>query len=168
MFQTFRAAAVAAGLAVVLSAPSLFLASCATSNVNNAQVAQAARDVAAIAGALEAELPALQQAGVPADTVAKVSTYVADLQTVSSALSTATTQAAAQPLVQRVESDVNAVLAAVNGLAIPGTPGAVLRAAAALLPVIEAAVNLVVAPAAAPATMTPDAARTVLNAAAHR
>jgi hypothetical protein len=68
--------------------------------------------------------------------------------------------------VQQVENDVNAIVKAAS--AIPGPPAQVtvaLTAAQVLLPVIEAAVNMVVpASAAAANAMTPDVARLVLKA----
>ncbi len=92
-----------------------------------------------------------------------VTTALSDMASAAQALGSADTTAAAQPLVQRIEADVNAVVAAVA--ALPGLPAGVstaITAAQVLLAVIEAGVNLVVSASAAPGTMTPAEARLIL------
>ena len=93
-----------------------------------------------------------------------VVTALSDLASAAQALASADTTAAAQPLVQRIEADVNAVVAAVAALPLPANVSTAITAAQVLLAVIEAGVNLVVSASAAPAAMTPEEARLVLAA----
>jgi hypothetical protein len=93
---------------------------------------------------------------------------LADLASAAQVLADADTIASAQPLVQRVEADVNAVVTAVGALPLPADAASALQAAQVLLVVIEAGVNLVVTARGARAAMTPDQARLVLAAAAMR
>jgi hypothetical protein len=91
---------------------------------------------------------------------------LADLASVAQALGDADTIASAQPLVQRVEADVNAVAAAVGALSLPPSAASAIQAAQVLLVVIEAGVNLSVTASGARGAMTPEQARLVLAAAA--
>jgi hypothetical protein len=52
--------------------------------------------------------------------------------------------ASAQQLVERIETDVKAVVAAVGALPLPAAAASAIQAAKVLLSVIEAGVNLVV------------------------
>lgn len=89
-----------------------------------------------------------------------------DLASAAQALADADTIATAQPLVHRIEADVNAVVAAVGAMSLPANVASAIRAAQVLLVVIEAGVNLVVMASGARETMTPEQARLVLAAAA--
>jgi len=91
-----------------------------------------------------------------------------DLASAAQVLADADTIASAQPLVQRVEADVNAVVTAVGALPLPANAASALQAAQVLLVVIEAGVNLAVTASGARAAMTPEQARLVLAAAAMR
>ena len=91
-----------------------------------------------------------------------------DLASAAQALADEDTIASAQPLVQRVEADVNAVVTAVGALPLPANAASALQAAQVLLVVIEAGVNLVVTASSTRAAMTPEQARLVLAAAAIR
>jgi hypothetical protein len=129
-------------------------------NVTPTQVVTtAATDVSTIATGLAGAFAGIS--GVPA----AVTTALTDLSNEASALETASTQAQQQTDVQQVETDVNAIVKAAS--AIPGLPANVtvaLTAAQVLLPVIEAAVNMVVTSAAPANAMTPDVARLILKA----
>jgi hypothetical protein len=95
-----------------------------------------------------------------------VAAVLADLASVAQALADADTIASAQPLVQRVETDVNALVAAVGALPLPANAALAIQAAQVLVVVIESAVNLVVTASIASGTITPEEARPVLAAAA--
>jgi hypothetical protein len=153
---------------ILLAAPlaaSLFLAGCA--GQTSAQVTAAvASDVHTLAAALSAELPAATSvANAPAAQVSALEADVADIEKLSGQITTTMTAAAAQPTVQSIETDVNGAVAAASD--IPGLPAQVtiaLQAAQALLPVIEAGVNLFVpAGGALHPAMAPDAALLVLK-----
>jgi len=75
----------------------------------------------------------------------------------------AATTATAQPVVSRVEADVNAVIAVLAGLPLPAPLPTVLEAASVLLPIIEAAVGMTTLVGITPATMTPRQARAALR-----
>jgi hypothetical protein len=149
-------------LALALCAPlALMPVGCAgVGTGTSVSVTSVATDVSTIANGLAGAFASIP--GVPS----AVSTALTDLSNAASAMATATTQSAQQTVVQQVETDVNAIVKAAS--AIPGLPAQVtvaLTAAQVLLPVIEAAVNLIVpASAAAANAMTPDVARLVLKA----
>ena len=128
--------------------PLLAIAGCAsTVPVTPASVAT---DVATIGTGL---LGALQNSGLTVP--AQATEAVADIIAVSDALEQGETMADAQPLVQRVESDLNTVVTSVG--ALPNLPAGVsgaLTAAEVLLPVVEAAVDLTVPASAIPGGMT--------------
>jgi hypothetical protein len=89
-----------------------------------------------------------------------------DLASAAQALADADTIESAQPLVQRIETDVNAMVTAVGALSLPANAASALQAAQVLLVVIEAGVNMVVTASGAREAMTPEQARLVLAAAA--
>jgi hypothetical protein len=95
-----------------------------------------------------------------------VAAVFTDLESAAQALANVDTIASAQSLVQRIETDVNAVVAATGALPLPATAASAIQAAQVLLAVIEAGVNLVVAASGAREAMTPEQARLVLAAAA--
>jgi hypothetical protein len=97
-----------------------------------------------------------------------VVTALTDLTSAAKALADADTIASAQPLAQRMEADVNAVVAAVGALPLPANMASAIQAAQVLLVVIEAGVNLAVTASGARGAMTPEQARLVLAAAAAR
>jgi hypothetical protein len=142
------------------------LTACAGQNA--AQVTQlAATDAQTLAAGLQAELPAIESVpGVSASTVSLVKVALSDLQTEAAALSTSLTTTEAQPVVQKIEADVNAVVQAASGL--PGIPPAVtsvLQAADVVLPIIEESVGLITNVVGSPA-MGPAQALVILHAAA--
>ncbi len=113
-----------------------------------AGLAGAFKDVSAVPGAVVAALT--------------------DLASAAEALADADTIAFAQPMVLRIEADMNALVAAVGALPLPANAASAIQAAQVLLTVIEAGVNLLVTASAAPGAMTPQQARLVLAAAAAR
>jgi hypothetical protein len=94
---------------------------------------------------------------VPAALISKVGVYIADVKSVATSLQTASASSATA-LVQQVETDVNAVVSALAGLPLPAPISTALQAASVLLPVIEAAVGLVVSQFTGTGTTTPAAA----------
>ncbi len=137
------------------------------------QISQAAQDVALLTGGIKAALPMIAQATkLDAATTAKVQAGLTDLQNLSNQLAAASTAAAAQGIVQQVETDVNSIvssLALVQNL--PPNVQQILQAAAVMLPTVEALLNMTVLPAptvtpptavAAAAPMTHDQAVQVL------
>lgn len=147
------------------------LAACAMINPNNTpqeNMVQVVADVTNIANAFARSLPQITALSLSANTKAMISADVSDLNAVAKALTSAATTTTAQPLVQKVENDVNAVMDAVA--ALPGLPLAlsgILQAATVLLPIIEASVGLAVPVATASRAkatgMTPDEARALLR-----
>ncbi|MGA9865253.1 MAG: hypothetical protein WBQ75_02310 [Acetobacteraceae bacterium] len=145
--------------AALLAATSL--AACATGTPTPAAVAS---DVNLIATAFAAMLPTLASIpGINASTTASVNQAIGDLQVAATAIVSAATTAAAQPVVSRVETDVNAVIAVLAGLPLPAPIPAVLEAASVLLPIIETAVGMTTLVGITPATMTPTQARAALR-----
>lgn len=132
-----------------------------------AQVTQTVvTDANAIATGLAAELPALAALpGANTVAIAKAEADVADIQKVSSTLSTSLTASQAQPVIQKIEADVNALVAVGATLPLPPQVATAFQAAEVLLPVLETSVNLVAPVGASPNAMTPEQALAVLNAA---
>ena len=144
------------------SANTLFVAAligCARSSDVPPTVATDAGLIASgLAGAFK-DIPAVPSAIVVA---------LDDLASAALALADADVIASAQPLVQRVEADVNAVVAAVGTLSLPANATSAIQAAQVLLAVIEAGVDLVVTASGARGTMASEPARLVLATAAVR
>ena len=111
------------------------------------------------------QLVSLNIPGVTPAIVATVSDAVAGAQSVAQALKGVLTQAAAQTLVKKLETYVNAVVTALAGLPLPGVLSTIVQAAAVLLPVIETTIGLFVA-SAPKGGMSAAEARVVLKAAA--
>jgi hypothetical protein len=149
------------------------LAACTAAQVNNALV-QAGTDAKLIGNGLLSVLPQLATvAGITPATLAAVQAAVTGIQTAATAIAAASSASAALPAVQSLEADFNAIIGALASVPlIPPPISTALQAASILLPIIEAAVGLVlpaqaVAPhamATAPASMnTPDSARLFLG-----
>lgn len=130
---------------------------------------QAAQDVSLIANGLSSALSGLGNVqGISASLVGTVGSYVAAIQKVASSVTAGMANATAASAVQQIETLLNSIVGALAGLALPSPFGPVLAAATVLLPIVEAAIGMVVAavhPAPAASAMTPDAARLVLQAA---
>ena len=141
--------------------PFLALAACAGQTA--AQIAQTAvTDAGLVANALSNVLPNLQ--GVPPDVSSLVATDAQKAVALAQSLVSTMTQASAQPIIQQIQTDANAVAAAVQPYVKPGSTAATILAdVQVLLPVLLLAVGL-----AAPAAATPGgdvaAARTRLAA----
>ena len=108
-------------------------------------------------------------AGIPAATAAKIAADLALAQSLLPSLSGivasfSTPTTALQTIVTAVNDILGLATTAPLAALIPANVETILQAAAALLPVVEAAAGLSSASATAP-TMTPDAARVVLKAA---
>lgn len=153
---------------MALLATSALLAAC-----NPGQVAQISSEVASdagiIASGLQGALAGLTTLGIAGLTPAKAQTVgdaIAGIKSIASALAGAATASAAQPMVQQLEADLNAIVAALAGLPLPPQIALPLQAATVLLPIIEAAVGMVIsnvsALRAAQPGMTADQARALL------
>jgi hypothetical protein len=156
------AGSIASALGMVLLVPVLLLAS--LSACSNTSVSAVANDVALIDSGLGTTLKALNVTLPP-----QATTALADITAAASAIGSADTTAAAQPIVQRVATDVLAVAQAVLPL-VPGGSAAyvAIEAAEVLVPAIETAVGLATNVGAAPGGMTPDQARLILRSAASK
>ena len=126
-----------------VSGAALLLAGCDLNGALSAAATDAQTIAAGLSGAM-ASLSSLNIPGLTPATVTKVQTAIAAIVTVSKSLSGATSTNSAQPLVQQLEGDVNAVVDALAGLSLPAEISLPLQAAAVLLPVIESAVGLAV------------------------
>lgn len=157
-----------------LAASTLALPGCTlTGNAPNTTVDSAislvANDAGLIANGLQGvltQLPALNISGLTPAILAEVGSDVADAKALAVALAGATSAAAAQPIVQKIETYVNTIVSTLAVLPLPPPISTALQAAAILLPVIEAAVGLIVGPQASRGGMAANEARLVLAAAA--
>jgi hypothetical protein len=150
--------------------PLAALAACAGQSADQT-IATVAADANTIAGGLQGVLAQLGPLNVPGLTPSVISTVgvaVSQIQTVAASISGVTSAAAAQPLVQKIETYLNTIVAALAGLPLPPPVSTALQAAAILLPIIEVAVGLVVQQAAkaAPGAISPDEARMILRGSA--
>lgn len=128
--------------------------------------ASVANDVSLIASGYRSVLPQIGTiAGITPAIVAKAGQAIADLQAAAAAFASADAAAVQKTLVQRIEADVNAVVAVLAGLPLPAPISTILQAALVLLPIIEASVGIVAPAAAAPGGMSPSQARLALAAA---
>ncbi len=148
-------------LAGAASLAATSLAACAVGTPTPTAVAS---DVNLIATAFAAMLPTLASIpGISAPTTTSVNQAIGDLQVAATAIVAAATIAAAQPVVSRVETDVNAVIVVLAGLPLPAPIPSVLEAASVLLPIIETAVGMTTLVGITPAAMTPTQARAALR-----
>lgn len=133
----------------------------------------AINDVEAIAVGFLGVLPQMGTIiGLSATVIAEIGAAVGNLQTLAAQIKLVTGTFAAQPIVQQVETEVNAVITMLAGLPLPPPVQIALQAASILLPLIESAVNLAVLPTvtarAERGRLTPEQARNVLRALARR
>lgn len=130
-------------------------------------VATASAYVNLIAAALPNTLKQLQALNVPwltGDKVTIANAAIAGFQSVATSLGQASTQAVAQPLIQKLELYLMAFLTALPVALLPPPFGTIVSAAIILLPVVYTMVNLAV-PTQLPAptiSLTTDQAATVL------
>jgi hypothetical protein len=147
---------------------------CTAAQVNSA-LSQVATDAQTLSAGLSGAMASLSTLNIPGLTptiIGRVQTAIASVVTVANALSGATSTNSAQPLVQQLEGDVNAVVDALAGLPLPAEIELPLQAAAVLLPVIETAVGLAISQVTASARLRATApmsaaqARAILTGAA--
>lgn len=139
----------------------------ACSTITDSGVGKIAQDVNILATGLNGVLTQLGNISILGLTPAIMSTVgsaIASIQALAVSISTATSTAAAQPLVQKIETYVNTVVSALAVLPLPPAIALALQAASILLPIIETAVGLLVT--AKPMlgnAMNPDEARIILR-----
>jgi hypothetical protein len=147
------------------AAAPLALAACsATSTTSGSTVAaQVVSDIGLIGSGLSGALPGLVSAGLPAANIASVTSLVNNIVQTAAGVSTSLSTTAAQPAINQIIGVVGQI-AAIAGPALPPPWGEALTAAEILLPVVAAAVGLVLPSAAAgAAAMSPDQARLILT-----
>jgi len=160
-------------LSLAVGGSALSMAACSTITAPFT-VSQVATDVATMADGFLAVLPVIGATmHLTPSVMATVSSAISDLQTLAHQIQTATDLTVTQPIIQQVEADVNTIVSALAGLPLlPPQITLALQSAVVLLPIIEAAVNLMV-PAkltarAANIPMTPEQARLNLQSLAHK
>lgn len=148
---------------VVLLATTAMSACAGTGGQTPAQIAQTAiTDAQLIANALSNVLPNLQ--GVSPAIASQVTMYAQQAVAAAQSLVATMTQAAAQPIIQQIQTDVTAVAATVQPYLKPGSTAAtILSDAQVLMPLLLLAVGLTMQ-AAAKAGANPDASRARLQA----
>jgi hypothetical protein len=154
----------------------LLLAACKNGNnpapLPNDKISVIAGDISDIAGALSSVFPSIEQAigNTNSAAIEKVQQAIADIQSIAAKIKAASDATAAQPFVQQVQADVNAVaevLAVIPG--IPQVVSVTLEAANALLPLLFSLVNAAQPPVPAAARrfttrgMSPEQARSTLK-----
>lgn len=149
------------------------LAACTLSPSIETVLHTAIDDVEAIAAGFLGVLPQIGTViGISAKLVAEVGAAIGDLQTLATQIEAVTNTTTAQPIVQQIEAKVNIVIEMLAALPLPPSVQLALQAASILLPLIEAAVHLLVSPKLAARAeqgrLTPEQARNVLRALARR
>jgi hypothetical protein len=147
----------------------MLLAGCSTLTATTTLNTTVISDVTTIANGLAGILPVIDTiTGLSGTALSDIASAITDLQSLAAQFTTVTSISGAQPLVQQVETDINTVVAALAMVPVlPPMVEVALQAVNLLLPIIEAAVNLVVSrqlTQRSPAHMTPDQARRVLQA----
>ena len=152
----FLVGALGAGGGVTLA-----LDACANFMANLPQYATDAADIAAGLTTVVGDLKAAQAIS-PSEAVSLDAALV-DVNTAAGALAKNTSITAAKGTVNQLAAAANVVLSATAGIAtLPAADRDLLHAAQTLLPVVEAAVGIVVPAAATEMSMTPEQARAVL------
>ncbi len=148
----------------VIIAP-LALAACSAMPASST-LAMVAEDVKNIGFGLSKafdRLLALNVQGFTADLITTCQTALGNIMAAADVIASLASVSDAQPVVQRIEGYVNTFVGTLSAFPLlPAEIKTALVAASVLLPVVEAAVNLVVAPRAQP-TMTADQARIALK-----
>lgn len=148
---------------MLIAVPVLTVAGCqvpASQTISNV-----VSDVQIIGDGLQGVFAQLGQLSLPALTPSIMSTVgnaITNLQKVAAALGAVNTTAAAQPLVKKIETYVNAVVSALAMLPLPPPISTAIQAAAILLPIIETAVGLAIPQTPKASSMSPAQARMVL------
>lgn len=164
MYRTTRRHALLSGALILLGGCG------ADGKLNTAGIAMVAGDVSAIATAFSNSLTAIAATPgvrISADALTKAQLALTGIRGAAQALQGVTDATAAQPVVQQVETYVQAFVGAISTVPIlPPQVQTYLQVANILLPVVFAAVNLAVppppvSPAVVPAApaMTPEQAR---------
>jgi hypothetical protein len=155
-------------LPIIALAGAIALAGCSSSTTGTVPpvtLQTVANDVSLLATGLN---NALSQPSVvaliPPTIEPQIKAVLNDLTSVAGTVGSSTSASAAKASVTTVENDVNTIVAALAGLPLPPPAPTILTAAEVLLPVVEAAVGLVVPASAASGAMTADEARMHLAA----
>jgi maltose-binding protein MalE len=129
--------------------PGVALAACTTGQTNN-QIAQTVlNDAVTIANSLLNVLPNLPN--VPAAVAGSVAMYAQQAIAAAQSLSTSLTQTQAQPVIQQIQADVEAVASAVQPyLAGNAAASGIVTDIQLALPVLLSAVGLITGAAASP------------------
>lgn len=156
---------------MVLLGSTALVCGCAAFNAN---VGKVATDVSLIADGLKgvlAQLGSLNIVQLTPSVMSTVGTAVASLEALAQQIAAASSTAAQQPLVQQIYTYVSKIIEVLTPIlaVIPATAGiaVALQAVQVLLPIIFAAVNLVLPASAVPvqgvSIMSPDQARLILR-----
>lgn len=128
--------------ASALAIPVTVLAGCASTNTPVQNTQQIVLDLQNAVPALKNSLAAIPAGTIPAATLATINASLASAQSVLAGLSSSMTATQAAPLVQQIESDLNAVISAAAAVPLIPPPFSVaLAAAAVILPIVEGFVN---------------------------
>lgn len=150
-----------------LVAAPLFLAACQTTTPFDQTLAKVVSDVNILATGLKGVLTQLTTTnvlGLTSTVLNTITTAISNIQAIAGAIGQVTSIAATQPLIQKIESYVNTVVAALAALPLPPAIAMALQAASILLPIIETAVGLLVtAKPMLGSTMNGDEARIILR-----
>lgn len=129
------------------------LAACANGQTAQQVTQNVVTNVGLIANGLVNFLAVSQ--GLPQATRDSVSGYARDISDIAGQISTAMSQNAALPLIQKISADIDAVASAVQGKLQPGSQGAIILAdIREVLPLVQIAVGMVslaAVPTASPA-----------------
>ncbi len=142
------------------------VAGCATiSQTLNKNLAQIISDVSLIANGIGSILPQLSSlVGLSDAARSTIQDAIAGIKLVADQVKGIASTADGQPLIQRLETYLNAIVSALAMLPLPPQISVILQAATVLLPIIETLVGLLIKPSASRfgSSMSPDAARLVL------
>lgn len=155
-----------------VTAGSVFaLSACAGQPQGAAIAAQVIDDINTVASSLMPLLPALSSIkGIPPTVIANATTAFNLIVQASGAVSSGMSTGSAAPLVRQMATgafNLASTLAPYMGL-LPPPWGTIFTAISVLMPTIQIAVGLAVPPAAGPAPMSVEHARTVLKLVAGR
>lgn len=109
-----------------------------------------AGEIVSIAQVLDTILPGLSATGVPQNTVTQIDAVLQDVEVNAKAFATADNAANGLSLFDRIVTDLNGVLATLATIPLPAQAVLPVRIAGFLLPVIQAAVDMVLGTHAKP------------------
>jgi hypothetical protein len=144
------------------------LSGCAALNSGtlDKNLADAIAKVKLVANGLQgvlSQLAAMPSLGLPSNVLASIGNYVSLINGAATSMASVTTIAAAQPVVQKIETYLNALVTVAANF-LPPPIGTIVSAASLLLPIIEGLVGLVLAPSAPTARRASAAAPTMTQA----